>query len=309
MPLYGIDGNRHLRLIAEQPMRLETDIHSLVEANLEAIFGLKLVAHEFTVGAFTLDTVAFDDETSGFVIIEYKRDEGGSVIDQGYAYLGTMLNNRAEFVLKYNEVMDKKLTKDQVDWSQSRILFVTQRFTPYQVAAINFKDLPIELWRFNKYENGTLLLEQMKPTGATASIKPLMQNKAAKAVQSAVDVQTAEDFRHGLPPSLQAIYGELESAIRENFPDVVFKIGKGRLILKRQSATICYVNGQQGAVRLLLRLPDIPSGNSLGTMRGVKEGDVFRVQAHLKSPKDVTPAVTLIKSAYHETGRVLGESA
>ena len=65
-------------------------------------------------------------------------------IDQGYAYLSLLLNNKAEFILKYNETKEKEyfLKKDNVDWSQSRVIFIAPQFTTYQRKAIElFKDI------------------------------------------------------------------------------------------------------------------------------------------------------------------------
>jgi hypothetical protein len=45
------------------------------------------------------------------------------------------------------------LKKDNVDWSQSRVIFISPQFTTYQRKAIEFKDLPIELWEVKKYSN------------------------------------------------------------------------------------------------------------------------------------------------------------
>ena len=73
------------------------------------VFGLKFVGSQFALHGFRIDTLAFDQETSAFVIIEYKRDRSFSVIDQGYAYLALMLNNKADFILEYNEKKKKNL--------------------------------------------------------------------------------------------------------------------------------------------------------------------------------------------------------
>jgi hypothetical protein len=43
---------------------------------------------------FRIDTLAFDKESSAFIIIEYKKDRNFSVVDQGVAYLNLMLNNK-----------------------------------------------------------------------------------------------------------------------------------------------------------------------------------------------------------------------
>src|SRR5690606_32341252 len=117
------------------------------------IFGLDFVRSEFPIGNFRIDTLAFDKDTSSFVIIEYKRDKNFSVVDQGYAYLSLMLNNKADFILEYNENNKNTLRRDAVDWSQSRVIFISPSFTTYQKEAINFKDLPIELWEVKRYSN------------------------------------------------------------------------------------------------------------------------------------------------------------
>ncbi|MGH9952883.1 MAG: hypothetical protein ACRD5J_14765, partial [Nitrososphaeraceae archaeon] len=107
----------------------------------------EFITSEFELDGLRVDTLGFDKESKSFVVIEYKRDKNISVIDQGYAYLALLLNNKADFILVYNETgEEKKLKKNEVDWSQSRVIFVSPSFTLYQRKAIEFKDLPIELW-------------------------------------------------------------------------------------------------------------------------------------------------------------------
>ena len=147
MPLYSMKADK-LELIKEKHFKLEKDIQVLCEKNLDLIFGLCFVKSEFQVGQFRIDTLAFDRQAKAFVIIEYKKNRNYSVIDQGYSYLSNMLNNKADFILEYNESCHSigNLKREEVDWSQSRVIFVSPSFTNYQREAINFKDLPIELW-------------------------------------------------------------------------------------------------------------------------------------------------------------------
>jgi RecB family endonuclease NucS len=102
MALFRIENNKQLINIKEQPFKLEKEIQSLTENNLKTIFGLEFVKSEFALNNFRIDTLAFDRETGTLVIIEYKRDKNFSVIDQGYAYLSLMLNNKADFILEFN---------------------------------------------------------------------------------------------------------------------------------------------------------------------------------------------------------------
>lgn len=89
--------------IAEERFPLETEIQRLTEANLQDLFDLNLVKSEFELHGLRIDTLAFDMEAGTFVIIEYKKDRNFSVIDQGFAYLNLMLNNKSDFILEYNE--------------------------------------------------------------------------------------------------------------------------------------------------------------------------------------------------------------
>ena len=138
MDLYKINGNK-LSPINKDEFKLEKEIQSLVENNLEELFDLEFVSSEFTVSDFRLDTLCFDNESNSFVIIEYKKGTSYSVIDQGYSYLSIMLNNKSDFILEYNETKNKSLKRDDLDWSQSRIIFISQSFNAHQKNSVNLK--------------------------------------------------------------------------------------------------------------------------------------------------------------------------
>ena len=106
MPLYNINNSK-LEPIKKVEFKYERELQKLTEDNLEELFGLKFVASEFQLDNLRIDTLAFNEETKSFVIIEYKKGRSYSVIDQGYSYLGLLLNNKAEFVLKYNQKFNK----------------------------------------------------------------------------------------------------------------------------------------------------------------------------------------------------------
>jgi len=86
---------------AEEQFLIEKEIQTITEQNLEEIFKLELVASEMELLGFRIDTLAFDNESSAFIIIEYKKDRHFSVIDQGVAYLNLMLIHKTEFLYAY----------------------------------------------------------------------------------------------------------------------------------------------------------------------------------------------------------------
>jgi RecB family endonuclease NucS len=60
--------------LKEIPFKLEKDIQSLFEKNLNNLTGLTFVKSEFTIKSNRIDTLAFDTDSKSFTIIEYKRD-------------------------------------------------------------------------------------------------------------------------------------------------------------------------------------------------------------------------------------------
>ncbi|NPA37297.1 MAG: hypothetical protein GXO47_10660, partial [Chlorobi bacterium] len=233
MALYKI-GNK-LEYIKEKPFRLEKEIQELTEKNLKTIFGLEFVKSEFALNNFRIDTLAFDREANAFVIIEYKRDKNFSVIDQGYAYLSLMLNNKADFILEFNENLDKTLKRTDVDWSQSRVLFVSPSFTNYQREAINFKDLPIELWEVKRYENGTVSFDQIQKAGAQESIKTISKtDKNVDAVAREIKVYTEEEHLANVTEEIKELYEKLKSAI----------LNLDNLEIKPKKVYIAFVSGR-----------------------------------------------------------------
>lgn len=159
-----------IRALNEIGFSTEKEMQKFCENNLEMLLGLTFVTTEFKVAQFRFDSVAYNPATKAFVIIEYKNSSNFSVIDQGYSYIATLLNHKADFVLKYNEVFHATKGLADFDWTQVRVLFVAPGYTMYQLNSINFNDLPMELWRIKRYELGIVQFEQMKPTNASASI-------------------------------------------------------------------------------------------------------------------------------------------
>jgi len=206
--------NGTLEIIKEKDFELEKDIQKLTENNLNIIFGLEFVKSEFSINNFRIDTLAYNKETSSFVIIEYKKDKNYSVIDQGYAYLALLLNNKADFILEYNENLNETLKKDTIDWSQSKVIFISPLFTTYQKQSINFKDLPIELWEIRKYNNNSISYTKLQTSGASESIKTISNaNKKNDIVGNEIQTYTEDDHLSKGSEEILELYDKYKNAI------------------------------------------------------------------------------------------------
>ena len=213
MPLYS-NATDILNPIKETPFRLEKDIQKITEKNLSLVFGYEFVRSEFTIHDFRIDTLAYDKEANAFVVIEYKKSKSFSVIDQGYAYLSLMLNNKADFILEYNENKKNTLKRNDIDWSQSKVLFISPSFTNYQKQSINFKDLPIELWTIKKYDNNTILYDQIQAANARESVKTISRkNEAVEQVNKEIKVYTEEEHLKRASDEIKELYEKFKEAL------------------------------------------------------------------------------------------------
>lgn len=251
MALFKIE--KSLEYIKEKPFRLEKEIQEMTENNLKTILGLDFVKSEFSLNNFRIDTLAFDKEANAFVIIEYKRDKNFSVIDQGYAYLSLMLNNKADFILEFNENLDKTLKRNDVDWSQSRVLFVSPAFTNYQREAINFKDLPIELWEVKRFENSTVSFEQIQKTGAQESIKTISKtDQTIDNVAKEIKVYSEQEHLENSSEEIKELYEKMKNAIL-NFDNIEIK-PKKKYIAFVSGRNVVDINPQRKALKIWINM-------------------------------------------------------
>ena len=223
-----------LKEIKEKPFRLERDIQKVFESNIATIMGLQLVKSEFTIKNKRIDSLAFDKQSRAFIIIEYKRDKNISVVDQGFTYLSLMLENKADFIIEYNESLKQNLKREEVDWSQTRVAFISTSFTENQRQATNFKDIAIELWEVKQFENDSIIISPVKKSNSAESIKPITQNKEAlKTVADEIKVYTEEDHTDRVSEEVKELYAKFKSAILNITDDIEVQPKKDYIAFKK----------------------------------------------------------------------------
>lgn len=266
MKLYKIEGDR-ITSISTSSFKLEKDIQFLVENNLKEIFNLQFVKTELTIKSFRIDTLGFNKENNSFVIIEYKKDRNFSIIDQGYTYMSLLLNNKAEFVLEYNENTNSQIKRDDIDWSQSRVIFISPSFTEYQKHSINFKDVPFELWEVKKYENNLISLSQHKNSSSESiSSVETQSSSIVKEVSREIKVYS-EDYhfeRRNTTDSIKELYFTLKDRI-VNLGEVDI-VPRSTYIGFKRKTNFVDIDFQKGNLWLWINLPkgklDDPKGIS-----------------------------------------------
>lgn len=307
MDLYNLKKNK-LEEVNRVNFKLEKEIQTLVEENVETLFDLEFISSEFSVGNFRLDSLCFDNETNSFVVIEYKKGSSYSVIDQGYSYMSIMLNNKSDFILEYIEQTGKSLKKSDVDFSQSRILFVSPSFNSYQKNSVNFKDVPFELWEIKKYSNGTIGLDQ-HVSSSNESIEKVEGNKNSviKSVSKEVKFYKEEDVLKLSKQHLQNIYHDIKDRISV-WEDISFGYKERYISIKKNNKIFVYINFRKEFLKIefyKIQSYKIKSGRKGFILDDPK--NIFKVNKlkyyelytyDLKNDKDIDYILLMIKQKY-----------
>lgn len=297
MTLYA-NNNGALKEVAEKPFKLEREIQAVFEQNIKLIMSLTLVRSEFSIKSKRIDTLAYDEATKAFIIIEYKRDKSISVVDQGFSYLSLMLENKADFIVEYNEQLKRNLKRDDVDWSQTRVAFVSPSFTDNQIQATNFKDIAIELWEVKQYENGTVAINHLKKNKSAESIKPLtQQDKVLKRVIDEIKVYTEEQHLESATEETAELYEKFKNAILNLADDfevqpkkmyIAFKRDRNVVDIEVQKNTLkIFVNAKWGKIEDSKKL-----ARNVAAVGHYGNGDY---QLQVDSDKDLEYIMSLVK--------------
>ncbi|MGL6101232.1 MAG: DUF5655 domain-containing protein [Fusobacteriaceae bacterium] len=248
--LFQVLNNKAVKISFDE-FKLEKQLQIFVEDNLQKLLDLELVKSEFTVEKYRIDTLAFDNENKAFVIIEYKRGSSYSVIDQGYSYLSTILNNKAELILEYNERLEKNLKRDEIDWSQTRIIFISQGFTKFQKDSLNFKNLPIELYEINKYMENIISFEAIKARANSESINIISsKNEEIEKVSQEIKIYTIEEHFKNSNDNIIQLFNLFLEKIEEMIPNIEIEPKKLYIALKSNKKNVADFRLQKNSLKI-----------------------------------------------------------
>ena len=274
--------NKSLTEVSRKSFGLEKEIQSLVESNTEEIFNLEFVSSEFSINNFRIDSLCFDNEKNSFVIIEYKKGSSYSVIDQGYSYLSIMLNNKSDFILEYNESRKNNLKREDVDWSQSKIIFVSPSFNNYQKNSVNFKDVPFELWEIRKFSDNIVSFnQQLSSSKESIQMVEGGKNTVIKSVSKEVKVYDEDHHLKSISEKNKQLYISIKEELI-NMDEVEFVNTKNYIGFKKNNTIVSYINFFKNSLRF-----DLVKGNI--KQDGSKSKGFF----NLDDPKKVSKVVQI----------------
>ncbi|MBB2927107.1 DUF5655 domain-containing protein [Paraburkholderia silvatlantica] len=290
-----------------QAVKLEKELQSLVEANMQTFLGVRFLASEYVTGKThrgRIDSLGLD-ENGCPVIIEYKRHSNENVINQGLFYLDWLLDHQAEFRWLVMEKLGKDVA-DEIEWAGTRLLCIAADFTRYDQHAVQQIPRNIELIRYKLFGDDLLLLELVNAQtvpDATA-VKPAQTDlpaeqekpKAAgkdKSVDEQLAIASAE---------IRDLYAQVTSVLTSLGDDVQekrLKLYTAFRRLKNFACVIAYPNRLLVTLKLDASSVELEEGFSRDVSQ-VGHWGTGDVELTLRGQADLERARPLLERSYAE---------
>jgi predicted transport protein len=200
---------------------LEKDLQRQIEQNMESFLGVRFLASEYSTGKThkgRIDSLGLD-ENNFPVIIEYKRHQNESVINQGLFYLDWLMDHQAEFQLLAMRKFGMDIAEN-IEWSGTRLICIATDFNRYDEHAVQQIDRNIELMRYRYFGDNLLLLELVyarnasTPPAAKSTADTPTAESTTPATRRKGDKTQAERLQEA-SPELVALYDELCAYIEQ----------------------------------------------------------------------------------------------
>lgn len=299
--------------IEESHFDLEKDIQNLVENNLADIFpDLKLtfVKSELTVGGFRFDSLAFDQKNKVFYIIEYKNVEKMSLIDQGVAYLKTLLDRKAEFTYLLDELKGIELKPNAIDWSATRVIFIAPSYNNYQLEIAKLNNAPFALYKFSKYGKDMFSINKIEfKSKEKTDFKDMNFGIDSKEVKEEIKVYSEDDHLKDKPSNIVELYDKLKDKILEIDAEITIDCKKLYIAFKG-AKNICDLELKKKDIKVMINLQLGQLDDPFDIARPMKDIDGKKIGHHgngdfqvsYDSLEMIDKIIYLVKQSYKING-------
>lgn len=291
-----------VRAIELKPAKLEKGVQQLIEANMEAFFGIRFLQTEYVINhageyenqAGRIDSLGIDENNSP-IVFEYKRDSNENVINQGLFYLDWLMDHRADF---WRLVLDKlgKQVADSIDWSSPAVYCVASSFGKYDLHAIKQMNRNIRLVRYAKSDD-VILFEFLNAPSTAPSVSATTGGSLGKKY---VDKTFAEQLA-GAPEKLREVVDEVRHYMASFGDDVSENELKLYLAIKKVRNIVCIeVNQKRVILHLALDASTVAETSLVRNCSGKGHWGTGDIEVGLTSLDELEEVKPLLERAYLE---------
>ncbi|MFF3084132.1 DUF5655 domain-containing protein [Streptomyces nojiriensis] len=287
--LFDVAGGSAVE-IAARPAEVERHLQDVVEANMEAMLGVRFLASEYSTGPVhrgRIDSLGLDENGSP-VVVEYKRGRDAGVITQGLFYLAWLTDHRAEF----QQLVRERLGADiafQVLWSSPRLICVAEDYTRYDLHAVREIRRTIDLVRYSYFGTGLLALEPVAKATAGAQERS-EQRRRRPSTSVGMREDPIAGLRSALDELLQGLGDDVSSVDRKQYR------AYRRL---RNFACVSHAHQQEVVVTLRLDPKDVDLvGGFTRDVSQIGHHGTGDVEVRLRAEGDLSRAEPLLRMSY-----------
>jgi len=294
MPLFKLQNNKAEKI--EKRSVVERDIQRLIEENLTEILGIHFLETEFTTNEGRIDTIGIDQNGSP-VIIEYKRTQNDSVINQATWYLEWLLDHKE----KFEKLVQAKKLEIEVDWSSPRVICVAESYNKFDLGLVKFLPFVIELLKYRLYDDLLSIdAENFQKGFKLSGSKKLLSADDDRPVREYGKEYTANDlFRSGWKESRE-LYEQLREKIFELDTNIEEKFNKLYLSYKIENI-FCEIIPQAKGLWIHITMPvDKIKKNEIELHDVSQRGHwgTGETKFRIEKPEEMTMALDYISQSY-----------
>ena len=287
--LFDLTGDSATEIPGEATA-VEKSLQRLIERNMEAMLGIRLLGTEYSTGQKhrgRIDTLGIDENNTP-AIVEYKRATNQNVINQGLFYMDWLLDHRAEFEL----LVLKKLgeaTADAIDWSADE-------------HAVEHMNRNIELIRYRRFGSGLLMLEMVNAISAAGASPDGGSESGSEPTKSPGSYKTISEVLASLDGPLLDLYQAVRDHVLALGDDIQEKPLKYYVAFKRIKNFACVeVHPNKSVVTTYLKVNpedvDLIHGFTRD-VRAVGHYGTGDLEVKIRSREDLERAKPLFQKSY-----------
>ena len=252
-------------------------LHKLTERNLKILFDLEFVASEIQLNKLRIDTLAFDEKTKTFVIIEYKNESNLNVINQAQEYCDLVKNNPEYFANRLDNRSD-------IVFENTRVMIIGPEFSPSQ---INNSNDNFEIWKVSLYDSGKVVYENMK-TGDTTELMTSPEELEL----------TEEKILSNKPQELCDLYINFKEKVMSEFSDIKLICLVNAVSFRANNRIACIFRLETPA-KIHYHADELKDiENKTRDISNISTGAKANYELILKSEDDIDYALDLFRQVY-----------
>ncbi|MGW1379419.1 DUF5655 domain-containing protein [Streptomyces sp. NPDC002446] len=204
-------GDGQAREISGSSVALERHLQTLIEANMEAMLGVRFLATEYRTGRHRgrIDSLGLDENGTP-VIVEYKRFRDQNVTNQALSYLSWLHDHHHEFENLVKERLGTEAA-EAIDWSNPRLVCIAGDFTHHDTVAVEMIGRRIDLVSYRVFED-VLTLQLVDSVAGATSLARGRAHTASRA-SGAVSPKSVQQYLDESPQDLQDLFADLDEVL------------------------------------------------------------------------------------------------